>query len=1273
MESSASTSTTDTAVDLNKSKADAYIEKVRSTFTRDDDIHIYDEFVDAISTIRTSTAASDSNSNSNTTIATGTTLILNFEEFLSTVSNLFQDHEQFIFELNEFLPEGYKIRIQGNESDEETEIARHATCIYYTSPENTDYKLFRQLHRRGSGHSADDHDADDHSADDHNPDDHSADDHSADDHSDDHNPDNASSNTGCNLLVQPPLKKTNFAMNVNAVDHKVIESNTLTLDRNEIVLSSTIIQGVDVEVCGEGLNVLDSKDNVVDQQGESISRSRNEDSGAIAIQASRFDESNDLLLSYKSQQQNSAPRMSGDGEDVDDKALFKDGLIDDKVLPEDDFGSLSGRGNQISSEKLPFDPDTSSLGGKESTNSVQNGPLAVRSMTKDEKENEKITNQKEIKKEGQDVYVCHRNKHSYSLSKDRPVSENEHLHHEVKNAMNHVKIRAASPKETLSKIAIEEESVKRKKESKRPIGEVIEERYDVVNSGKDLNSPHPQMACDIKALDSYAPNKPILLLAEEMSEMKPTAPKKRKIHSQTDSSPRGTTDFCGNFETNQLGDEARPTMHGLKSSVKDNKSAEVNGSNVGRRICKTKTLEVDTKKRMIAVDSISGTEIGIAKEHNFENTSPLRTKVGYQNDHVLCAPARHQQSIRLLDESIKTHSSQLPVRPIFESLAQEDSNSKTIVIEESNTPNDCSLTIGITIKDSGREKQLLSTTSQIDGDKKLGEKSPEKEQDQQTVVKKELEVAKDLTVIEDLEMTKDKYSKLEEIHQELSDRHLRMEWSFAERKREWEQQFKSQEKKESRRKELLNKTLTKLADMELIHVRSEGNSEMNKRKWEQRFKAQNRQMSLLRQQAKEGLLMEAEEKSWQHKSNEKSLAVIEEAKEAMETQRKALGTERALMKATEAGLRKEIVAHGNYRSLDEETKEAMETQRKAFGTERALMKATEASLRKEIEAFRKYRSIAECAEQAMETQRKAFETERDLMKATEASLRKELKACGNYRSIAESAKEAMGTQRKAFETERALHQTENDTRKEIEAGLRNKPDEKYRSIAVEAKVPMETQQIVFETERALHQTENDTRKEMEAGPRKELGLNEKYRSVTKGAKEVATQRKPLETERAWHQTNVNTRKEIKDSLRKELKSFQMMMQSTTGESSYLGKSEESRVGMIHDSIDSLQQSYSPKEKYSKKQGSCSASNCAAKQYFRGSNSISPLRNESDLNLSDPTSLSKIDSAPYEDTTPPLALPHPEEPSDEKKSTKREKLSRNCRKRPRSDDYPFLYG
>jgi len=290
------------------------------------------------------------------------------------------------------------------------------------------------------------------------------------------------------------------------------------------------------------------------------------------------------------------------------------------------------------------------------------------------------------------------------------------------------------------------------------------------------------------------------------------------------------------------------------------------------------------------------------------------------------------------------------------------------------------------------------------------------------------------------------------------------------------------------------------------------------------------------------------------------------------------------------------------------------------------MKATEASLRKEIEAFRKYRSIAECAEQAMETQRKAFETERDLMKATEASLRKELKACGNYRSIAESAKEAMGTQRKAFETERALHQTE-----------------------------------------------NDTRKEMEAGPRKELGLNEKYRSVTKGAKEVATQRKPLETERAWHQTNVNTRKEIKDSLRKELKSFQMMMQSTTGESSYLGKSEESRVGMIHDSIDSLQQSYSPKEKYSKKQGSCSASNCAAKQYFRGSNSISPLRNESDLNLSDPTSLSKIDSAPYEDTTPPLALPHPEEPSDEKKSTKREKLSRNCRKRPRSDDYPFLYG
>jgi len=267
----------------------------------------------------------------------------------------------------------------------------------------------------------------------------------------------------------------------------------------------------------------------------------------------------------------------------------------------------------------------------------------------------------------------------------------------------------------------------------------------------------------------------------------------------------------------------------------------------------------------------------------------------------------------------------------------------------------------------------------------------------------------------------------------------------------------------------------------------------------------------------------------------------------------------------------------------------------------------------------------------------------------------------------------MGTQRKAFETERALHQTENDTRKEIEAGLRNKPDEKYRSIAVEAKVPMETQQIVFETERALHQTENDTRKEMEAGPRKELGLNEKYRSVTKGAKEVATQRKPLETERAWHQTNVNTRKEIEDSLRKELKSFQMMMQSTTGESSYLGKSEESRVGMIHDSIDSLQQSYSPKEKYSKKQGSCSASNCAAKQYFRGSNSISPLRNESDLNLSDPTSLSKIDSAPYEDTTPPLALPHPEEPSDEKKSTKREKLSRNCRKRPRSDDYPFLYG
>ena len=133
------------------------------------------------------------------------------------------------------------------------------------------------------------------------------------------------------------------------------------------------------------------------------------------------------------------------------------------------------------------------------------------------------------------------------------------------------------------------------------------------------------------------------------------------------------------------------------------------------------------------------------------------------------------------------------------------------------------------------------------------------------------------------------------------------------------------------------------------------------------------------------------------------------------------------------------------------------------------------------------------------------------------------------------------------------------------------------------------------------------------------------------------------------------------------------MQSTTGKSSYLGKSAESRVGMIHDSIDSLQQSYSPKEKYSKKQGSCSASNCAAKQYFRGSNSISPLRNESDLNLSDPTSLSKIDSAPYEDTTPPLALPHPEEPSDKKNSTKREKLSRNCRKRPRSDDYPFLYG
>eukprot|EP01083_Nonionella_stella_P217658 781285_1 len=149
---------------------------------------------------------------------------------------------------------------------------------------------------------------------------------------------------------------------------------------------------------------------------------------------------------------------------------------------------------------------------------------------------------------------------------------------------------------------------------------------------------------------------------------------------------------------------------------------------------------------------------------------------------------------------------------------------------------------------------------------------------------------------------------------------------------------------------------------------------------------------------------------------------------------------------------------------------------------------------------------------------------------------------------------------------------------------------------------------------------------MEAGPRKEFDLNvKKYRSVTTGAIEVATQQKPHETERASHQTNTNDRKEIEASLRKEFESFQMTMRSTTGLSSYLRKSEESRVGIIHDSIDSLQQSHLPKEAYSKKQGFCSASNYTAKQHFYGGH-------KSDLGLS------KKDSTPH-DTAPPLALPH----------------------------------
>ena len=142
------------------------------------------------------------------------------------------------------------------------------TFIYYISPEITEYKLFRKLHHthahdhdhNDNGNDADDHTRDDHKRDDYND---NADDHTPDHHKpenrypNDHTPDNATSNADSNLLVQPSLEKTKFAEKINADDHKVIDPNTLILDldRNEIVSSSTIIQGVgDVEVRGEAPN-----------------------------------------------------------------------------------------------------------------------------------------------------------------------------------------------------------------------------------------------------------------------------------------------------------------------------------------------------------------------------------------------------------------------------------------------------------------------------------------------------------------------------------------------------------------------------------------------------------------------------------------------------------------------------------------------------------------------------------------------------------------------------------------------------------------------------------------------------------------------------------------------------------------------------------------------------------------------------------------------------------------------------------------------------------